>query len=270
MTQRPAQAHALAPDGPAAVRRRIRDGRHRGPTAGLAPGRLQANLVVLPTAMARDFRRYCERNPRPCPLLAMSEPGRPHLPSLGADLDLRTDLPRYRVWRDGASAGTVEDARALWRRDLVAFALGCSFSFEEALMAAGVPVRHVAAGRNVAMYVTDRATVPAGAFAGPLVVSLRGLPPGDVARAAAISARMPLAHGAPVHVGDPAALGIADIHAPEFGDPPVLAAGDVPVFWACGVTPQMALRAARPPFAITHEPGHMLVTDLLAEPGTPP
>ena len=230
--------------------------------------------MVLPAAFAEDFRRYCEANPRPCPLLAVSAPGDPRLPSLGHDLDLRTDLPRYRLWRDGVPAGTVEDARPHWGCDLVAFALGCSFSFEEALMAEGVPVRHVAAGRNVAMFVTDRPTVPAGPFAGPLVVSMRGLPPGDVERAAAISARMPLAHGAPIHAGDPSALGIADLGAPDFGDPPVLAPGDVPVFWACGVTPQRALAAARPPFAITHEPGHMLVTDLPAEgpvpPGPPP
>lgn len=248
----------------AAVRRAARSGALRGPTAGLAPGRLQGNLVVLPEAHAGDFLRFCVANPKPCPVLGVGAPGEARVPALGADLDLRTDLPGYRVWRGGRHVETVPDVSALWRDDLVAHVIGCSFSFEDALARAGIPVRHVEAGRNVPMYVTSIETRASGPFGGPLVVSMRGFSPADAIRAIAIADRMPLAHGAPVHLGDPGAVGIADLAAPEFGDPPVLEPGDVPVFWACGVTPQAALMRARLPFAITHEPGHMLVTDLAA------
>ena len=250
---------------PAAVRRAIRSGTHLGPTAGLAPGRLQGNLVILPREWAADFLRYCVANPKPCPLLGVGEVGAPHLPNLGADLDIRTDLPRYRVHRDGRHADTVTELTGLWSDDLVAHVIGCSFGFEDAVMRAGVPVRHVTAGRNVPMYETAIDTHPAGPFGGPLVVSMRAMPPADAIRAIAIADRMPLAHGAPVHFGDPGAIGIRDLHAPEFGDAPIIEPGDVPVFWACGVTPQLALRRAAPPLAITHEPGHMLVTDGVAE-----
>ena len=256
-------------DDPGAARRAIRHGQHCGPTAGLAPGRLQANLVVLPETAAGDFLRYCVKNPKPCPILGVGERGEPTLPGLGADLDIRTDLPGYRVWQDGVHTETVEDLAPLWRDDLVAFAIGCSFSFEDALMRVGIPVRHVAAGRNVPMYATALDTHPAGVFGGPLVVSMRGFAAPNAIHAIAIADRMPLAHGAPVHLGDPSTIGIADLGAPDFGDPPVMEPGDVPVFWACGVTPQMALRHARLPFAITHEPGHMLVTDLAAEAALP-
>lgn len=254
---------------PVAVRSVIRRGDHVGPTAGLAPGRLQGNLVILPAAEAGDFLRYCVANPKPCPILGVGMPGDPCLPALGADLDVRTDVPRYRVFRDGNHVDTVHDVAAFWRDDLVAHVIGCSFSFEDALARAGIPVRHVEAGRNVPMYVTDRETHPSGPFRAPLVVSMRGFVPADAIRAIAIADRMPLAHGAPVHLGDPAGIGIADLDRPDFGDPPVLETGDVPVFWACGVTPQMALRRARPALAITHDPGHMLVTDLAAEGSMP-
>ena len=254
---------------PAELRRRIRDGRHAGPTTGHAPGRLQANLVILPRAHAADFLRYCVANPKPCPILAVGDPGDPRLPALGADLDIRTDVPRYRIHRDGEHADTVADIRALWAEDWVAHAIGCSFSFEDALARAGIPVRHVEAGRNVPMYETGIETHPAGPFGGPLVVSMRGFAPADAIRAIAIADRMPLAHGAPVHLGDPGAIGIRDLDAPEFGDPPVLEPGDVPVFWACGVTPQLAIRRARLPLVVTHDPGRMLVTDLAAEGALP-
>jgi len=243
------------------VRAAARAGRLRGQTAGLAPGHVQGNLVILPESLAFDFLRYCVRNPRPCPVIGVGEPGDPAMPTLGGDIDIRSDLPLYRVWRDGELVEEVADVRALWRDDLVAFVIGCSFSFEEALLADGLPLRHVAAGRNVAMFRTSLPTEPAGPFRGPLVVSMRPFSPSDALRAARITARYPSVHGAPVHIGDPAAIGIADLASPDYGDPTEPAPGDIPVFWACGVTPQAALAAARVDFCITHAPGCMLVTD---------
>lgn len=250
---------------PAALRRAIRARAFTGPTTGQAGGFLQGNLVMLPRALAGDFLRYCMLNPKPCPLLGVAEPGARALPALGDDLDLLTDVPFYRVFRGGARLDRVADLAPHWREDLTGFVIGCSFSFEESLARAGVAVRHIAAGRNVPMYVTSIPTCPAGPFAGPLVVSMRAFAPADAIRAIVLSQRQPLAHGAPVHLGDPAAIGIRDLARPEFGDPPVIEPGDIPVFWACGVTPQVAIRAAAPDLAITHEPGHMLVTDLPAE-----
>jgi uncharacterized protein YcsI (UPF0317 family) len=243
-------------------RRRIRDGDVAGPTAGLAPGNVQANLVVLPLALAHEFLRFAQANPKPCPVLAVSEPGDPHFPLLGDDLDIRTDLPRYRVWRDG---GLVDEPRSLqhvWRSDLVSFALGCSFSFEQALVEEGIELRHITCGSNVPMYRTTIACVPAGRFAGPLVVSMRPLSPGDAIRAIQITSRFPSVHGAPVHIGLPAAIGIADLARPDYGDPVPVGSDELPVFWACGVTPQAVIAAVRPEFCITHAPGSMLITDL--------
>ncbi|MRX49684.1 putative hydro-lyase [Paracoccus sp. S-4012] len=257
-------ATALAPDSPAALRLAIREGRHRGPTSGFCDNALQGNLAILPAEYADDFARFCALNPQPLPVLAQGSPGDPSLPTLGAEIDIRRDVPAYAVLRDGDVVATVPDLMEVWRDDLVTFVLGCSFSFESALAEAGIPIRHQHAGRNVAMYRTNIETRPAGPFGGPLVVSLRGIPADRVADAHAICARFPLAHGAPVHAGDPAAIGIADLSRPDWGDPPILEPGDVPVFWACGVTGQQALRHARLPFAITHSPGHMLVTDLPA------
>lgn len=252
------------PQTPAMLRRAIRGGHHRGPTSGFCNNALQGNLAILPVAHADDFAHFCALNPQPLPVLARGLPGDPSLPTLGADIDIRRDVPGYCVVRDGEVTATVPNLLDLWRDDLVTFVLGCSFSFEAALQAAGIPVRHQDAGRNVPMYRTNRPTVPAGPFGGPLVVSLRGIPADRVAEAHAICARFPLAHGAPVHAGDPAEIGVADLARPDWGDAPVLEPGDVPVFWACGVTGQQALRHARLPFAITHLPGHMLVTDLSA------
>ncbi len=248
---------------PGALRRAIRAGRHRDHTVGLAPGRVQGNLVVLPRALAEDFLRFCQRNPRPCPLLAVTEPGDPIARELGEDVDLRTDVPRYRLWRDGVLDGEVDDLRAVWRDDSVGFVLGCSFSFEQALLDDGIPLRHVAQGRNVAMYRTSIPTVPAGPFAGPLVVSMRPMTPAHAIRAIQVTSRFPSVHGAPVHFGDPAAIGIADLSRPDYGDAVDVLPGEVPVFWACGVTPQAALLAARPTLCATHAPGCMLVTDRL-------
>jgi uncharacterized protein YcsI (UPF0317 family) len=230
------------------------------PTAAWSPGYVQANLVALPRAAASDFLLFARRNPKPCPVLDVTGPGVPAT-SLAPGADLRTDLPAYRVWAHGECVAQTADVTGYWRDDLVAFLIGCSFTFERALEAAGVPVRHIEQGRNVPMFITSRHCRPAGIFRGPLVVSMRPVPADRVAAASAVTARYPAMHGAPVHAGSPAALGIADLSKPDFGDPVGCDDGDVPVFWACGVTPQVALAGARPEFAITHAPGHMLITD---------
>ena len=244
-----------------AVRQQIRHGALTGPTAGLAPGHIQANIVMLPRAWAEDFEQFCQANAKACPVLAKSEPGSPALPTLGADIDMRHDLPRYRVYRHGVLDATPSDVADLWRDDLVTFAIGCSFTFEHPLLAAGIPLRHVARGLNVSMYKTNLATVPVGRWHGPMVVSMRPLTPEDAIRATEISGRFPDMHGAPVHVGDPDAIGIRDIAAPDYGDAVAVLPGEQPVFWACGVTPQAAIEVVRPEFCITHAPGCMLITD---------
>jgi uncharacterized protein YcsI (UPF0317 family) len=246
----------------AEVRRRARSGELTGPTAGLALGHVQANLVIVPRDLAFDFLLFCHRNPKPCPLLDVTEVGsaEPHFVAPGADL--RADLPRYRVYKLGE---LVEEPTALghwWREDLVAFLLGCSFTFENALLEARLPVRHIEMSRNVPMYRTSIRCRPAGVFAGPMVVSMRPMTPAQAIEATHVCARFPRAHGTPIHFGDPAAIGIRDIEYPDFGDPVEIRPGEVPVFWACGVTPQAVAMEARPPFLITHKPGHMFVTDL--------
>lgn len=249
---------------PGQLRHEIRAGRFDGPTAGFGGDALQANLVILPTQFASDFLRFSQANPRPCPLLAVGAVGDPRLPVLGSDIDLRHDVPRYHIWRDGCMTEELCDIADLWRDDLVAFAIGCSFSFEDAMRRSGIPVRHQDAGRNVPMYRTSLMTRPIGLFSGPVVVSMRPMSAADAIESAIICSRFPLAHGAPIHLGDPAAIGIADLERPDYGDPPVIEPGDIPVFWACGVTPQAAIVQARPDLAICHAPGHMLVTDLPA------
>ena len=244
------------------VRLSCRSGALDGATSGLAPGFVQGNLAILPRDWADDFLRFCQANPKPCPVIGVCDAGSPHVAALGADLDIRTDLPRYRVWRDGALVDEPRDLHAVWRDDLVSFVIGCSFSFEEALLQADVPVRHIVRGSNVPMYRTNVPTARAGRLHGPLVVSMRPLTPADAIRAVQITSRLPSVHGAPVHLGFPEAIGIADLGKPDYGDPVPVEAGELPVFWACGVTPQAAIAAARPPFAITHAPGCMLVTDL--------
>lgn len=244
------------------VRLAARAGTLTGPTAGLAPGFVQGNVVILPADVATDFASFCRLNPRPCPMIGVTEPGVRCLPELGADIDLTTDLPRYRVWRDGELDEEIADVSELWRGDLVGFVLGCSFTFEGALTAAGIPLKHLAARTNVAMYRTNIACEPAGPFAGPLVVSMRPLTAADATRAIEITTRFPNAHGAPIHLGKPEEIGIVDLSSPDYGDPVDIAAGELPVFWACGVTPQAAIANARIPFAITHSPGCMLVTDI--------
>jgi uncharacterized protein YcsI (UPF0317 family) len=243
------------------ARNRIRDGVFTGQTAGLAPGYVQGNVVILPADWADSFLLYCLRNPKACPLLAVSEPGSPFLSNLG-DVDIRTDVPRYRIFHDGELQDKKTDITALWRDDLVAFALGCSFSFEEALLEEGIPLRHLENDQVVPMFETGIETTPAGPFQGKLVLSMRPLRPADAIRAIQITSRYPTVHGAPVHFGDPSLIGIERLNDPDWGDSTEIRHDETPVFWACGVTPQVAIRAARPPFCITHEPGHMLVTDL--------
>lgn len=247
---------------PRAVRRAVRTGAHAGHTAGLAPGYVQGNVCILPREYADDFFVYCQRNPKPCPLLGATDPGDPRLSALAEDLDMRTDVPSYRIFRDGEFVEDVSDIRHLWRDDLVAFVLGCSFSFEEALMEAGLPLRYVEQGKNVPMFLTSIDTAPAGRFHGKMVVSMRPFTPADAIRAIQITTRFPTVHGAPIHVGKPGLIGIEDIDRPWVGDPTEVREDELPVFWACGVTPQSVVRNARPPLCITHTPGHMLVTDL--------
>lgn len=246
---------------PAAARRLIRSGRHTGHTAGMALGCLQGNIVILPKDQALFFANYCHRNPKPCPLVGMSDPGDPSLPTLGADIDIRTDVPRYNVYRDGELAEQVTDLQSLWTDDMVTFVLGCSFSFEEALMQEGIPLRHIEEDLTVSMYRTSIETTPSGPFRGGMVVSMRPMTPADAIRAVEITSRQPAAHGAPVHLGDPSQIGIADLDRPDWGDVQEIRPGEIPVFWACGVTPQNAVREARPPLCITHTPGSMLITD---------
>ena len=252
------------PSGRAGLaRERIRRGDWVTHTSGLADEHVQGNVVILPQSYAEDFLAYCQRNPKPCPLLAVSQPGQALLPTLGHDIDIRTDVPQYRVWRQGELVSEPTDISNLWRDDLVTFVIGCSFSFEQALMNAGMPLRHVQQGRNVAMYRTNIATTAAGPFSGPLVVSMRPLRAADVIEAVQITARYPNVHGAPVHIGDPSLIGIHDLSQPDYGDPVDVMPNELPLFWACGVTPQAALQQARPSLCITHAPGAMLITDLL-------
>src|SRR3989344_4722473 len=232
-----AQENSLAVFGPEGtsnpnhVRDTIRKGLWTSHTSGLADGHVQGNVVILPEVLASDFLRFCQRNPKPCPVLAVSEPGQFTLPSLGKDIDIRSDVPLYRIWRHGEMSEEVADIASLWRPDLVTFILGCSFSFESALIEAGI--------------------------------RLRPMPAADVIRAVQVTSRFPNVHGAPVHIGDPALIGIADLAHPDYGDAVALMPGEIPVFWACGVTPQSAILNAQPAFCITHAPGCMLVTDLL-------
>ncbi|RNE48437.1 putative hydro-lyase [Corynebacterium alimapuense] len=230
------------------------------PTSGFSHGFAQANLLSLPKEDAFDFLLFAQRNPKPCPLLGVLEPGQVSSELLNGG-DIRTDIPAYRLFRDGELVEEATDATAWWREDMVSFLIGCSFTFEAALLDNGVPVAHIAQERNVPMYRTTIQTNPAGRFAGPLVVSMRPIPAGQVADAVRITSRYPAVHGAPVHVGDPAAIGIEDLGAPDFGESVAIAEGEIPVFWACGVTPQAVVMDSRPTLAISHSPGHMLVTD---------
>jgi len=247
---------------PRDVRRAARSMGYTGYTAGLAPGYVQANICILPKASAEDFLLFCQRNPKPCPLLSRSDVGSPRLPSLADDLDIRTDIPRYHIFRDGKFVEEVTDISGYWQDDLVTFALGCSFSFEEALQEAGIPLRFLSNNNVAGVYVSNLPTEPAGSFEAPLVVTMRAFRPSDAIRAIQITSRFPNVHGAPVHIGNPGMIGVdLNNRYQNVGDSTV-ADGEIPLFWACGLTPQFAVMSAKPSLCITHAPSSMLVTDL--------
>jgi uncharacterized protein YcsI (UPF0317 family) len=250
---------------PSEARQLIREGVLTGPTAGIALGYTQANLVILPKELAYDFLLFAFRNPKPCPILDVTDVGSPEPKGVAKGADLRTDIPKYRIYKKGVLEAEVNDIRDYWRDDFVAFLLGCSFTFEKALLENDIPVRHIEEGKNVPMYITNIETRPAGIFHGYMVVSMRPIPQNLVVRAVQVTSRFPSVHGAPVHIGDPKAIGIASLDKPDFGDPVEIKAGEVPVFWACGVTPQAVAMKSKPEIMITHSPGHMFITDLKDE-----
>ena len=253
------------PTTPREIRELIRSGDMARTTAGMAPGHVQANLAILPKELAFDFLLFCQRNPKPCPLLEVVEAGSTEPKDMAPGGDLRFDVPKYRVFQHGKLVAEPQDIAEFWRDDLVSFLLGCSFSFESALTRAGISLRHLETGSNASMYVTNIETTPAGAFSGPLVVSMRPIPEDKVVRTVQVTSRFPAVHGAPIHIGDPEAIGIGDIAEPDLGDPVEIKDREVPVFWACGVTPQLVAMSSKPPLMITHSPGHMFITDVRDE-----
>jgi uncharacterized protein YcsI (UPF0317 family) len=249
---------------PAELRELIRNGKWNTPTSGAASGYLQANLVMLPAEAAFNFLLFCVRNPKPCPILDVLEPGQAE-PLIAPGADLRTDLPRYRVFEKGEFKAEVEDVSADFTGDMVSFLLGCSFSFENAMLAAGLPIRNMEENKNVSMYITNKGCIPAGPFSAPMVVSMRPMTPEQAVRAVQVTTRFHLTHGAPVHLGNPAEIGIDQLDKTDFGDPVTIKAGEIPVFWACGVTSQLAARSTPLSRVITHAPGHMFISDLRDE-----
>jgi uncharacterized protein YcsI (UPF0317 family) len=249
---------------PKELRQLIRNREWTSPTSGVAKGYLQANLVMLPREEAFNFLLFCVRNPKPCPILDVLEPGRTE-PTIAPGADLRTDLPRYCIFETGQLKEEVEDVSAVFNENMVCFLLGCSFSFENAMLAAGLPIRNLEENKNVSMYITRIPCQPAGPFSSSLVVTMRPMTPEQAIRAVQVTTRFHLTHGAPVHIGSPEAIGIKDLNRPQFGDPVTMRDGEIPVFWACGVTSQLAATSASLPLVITHAPGHMFVSDLRDE-----
>lgn len=251
----------IASATPQQMRHLIRTGHFTEPTSGYCPGYAQANLIVLPREQAYDFLLFAQRNPKPCPLLEVTDTGARQTSICATDCDIATDFPKYRIYRNGVLEEERTDVVDLWRDDLVSFVIGCSFSFESDLIEAGIEMRHNTMGRNVSMYMTNIDCRPAGIMSGKMVVSMRPLPYRDIVKAVQLSGDIPSVHGAPVHIGDPSVIGVRDIAHPEFGDPVDIHEDEVPVFWACGVTPQSIVMNVKPEFAITHAPGCMLITD---------
>jgi uncharacterized protein YcsI (UPF0317 family) len=240
-------------------------GEYSKPTSGLCPGYAQANLVVLPKDLALDFMIFVQRNPKPCPVLDITEAGNPDPKKAAPGADIRTDIPLYRVYKKGELIDEPTDILSYWREDLVAFLLGCSFTFEKGLQKAGIPVRHIEEGCNVPMYITNIECMKGGIFQGPMVVSMRPIPGRLIPEAVRCTSRYPAVHGTPVHVGAPEEIGIKDIDKPDFGDRVTIKKGEIPVFWACGVTPQAVAMKVKPELMITHSPGHMFITDIREE-----
>jgi len=243
------------------ARQRIRTGDWKKPTAGLSPGHTQANLVILPKKYAYDFLLFCVRNPKSCPLIEVTDSGSPEAKQTAPVSDLRVDVPKYRIYKNGELAEEVTSISSYWQDDFVSFLIGCSFTFEKPLLDNGIPIRYIEEGCNVSMYRTNIPCATAGIFSGPMVVSMRPMKPQEAIRATQITSRFPSVHGAPVHIGNPGAIGIRNIHKPDFGDAVTIQDGEVPVFWGCGVTPQAAVMASKPEIVITHAPGHMFITD---------
>lgn len=244
------------------ARRMIRSGAYTGGTAELCHGRLQGNLVILEGDWAVEFAQFCLANPAPCPVVGLSEPGDPRIPLLGEDLDIRTDIPQYMIYRNGSLDAEVLSLESIWTEASVAFVLGCSYTFELAMLEAGLPVRHIEEGKTVPMFKSSIETIPAGRFSGPTVVSMRPMTPSEAYKAVSLTEDFAHAHGAPVHVGDGSKIGISDLSNPDWGESVTVKEGEIPVFWCCGVTPQAAIERARPPLCIAHKPGHMLISDL--------
>ena len=247
---------------PAHVRELIRKGEITCPTSGMCNGYAQANLVVLPKDLAFDFLLFANKNPKACPVLEVTEPGSRSLVEMAQGADIATDIPRYRIYKNGELDGEYTDVSKFWRDDLVSFLIGCSFSFEWELICADIPVRHIEENRNVPMYNTNIACADAGVFHGNMVVSMRPIPHELVPKAVLVTGAMPRVHGAPVHIGEPEVIGIHSIDDPDYGDAVTIKDGEVPVFWPCGVTPQAVVMASKPEFCITHSPGHMFITDV--------
>jgi uncharacterized protein YcsI (UPF0317 family) len=250
---------------PKEIRTLIRRAKWDKPTAGMAMGYAQANLVILPQKYAFDFLLFCQRNPKPCPLLEVLEPGKYRTEFLSSDADIRTDIPRYHIYRKGKLEAIVKEIRSLWKKDFVTFLIGCSFSFEEALLRSKISIRHIEENKNVSMYITHIPCKSAGVFQGPMVVSMRPIAPDQIVKAVQITSRYASVHGGPIHIGDPLAIGIKYFKKPDFGDPVTIKEGEIPVFWACGVTPQAVVMKAKPDLCITHAPGHMFISDILNE-----
>ena len=249
---------------PKELRQLIRNREWTSPTSGAAKGYLQANLVMLPREEAFNFLLFCVRNPKPCPILDVLEPGQTE-PTIAPGADLRTDLPRYCIFETGQLKEEVEDVSAVFNENMVCFLLGCSFSFENAMLAAGLPIRNMEEDKNVSMYITNKSCIPAGPFSSRMVVSMRPMTPEQSVRAVQVTTRFHLTHGAPVHLGDPSKIGIENLDKPDFGDAVTIKSDEIPVFWACGVTSQLAARSAPLSRVITHAPGHMFVSDLRDE-----
>lgn len=256
------KAADFADDIPTEVRRLIREGKITGETSGMCRGYAQANLVVLPKALALDFALFAIKNAKACPILEVTDAGSRFLSEIAKGADVATDLPKYRIYQKGEFIGEYTDISEFWRDDLVSFLIGCSFSFEGELLSADIPVRHIEERCNVPMYRTNIPCREAGIFHGNMVVSMRPIPFGLIPKAVQVTGAMPKVHGAPIHIGDPTVIGIKDIQTPDFGDAVTIREGELPVFWPCGVTPQAVVMDSKPDFCITHAPGHMLLTDV--------